>query len=756
MKKLIFMLLFIIPALILSSCNGGGNNEDKSYRVTVITREGLTVTGENPIEAKEGADVTFNVTVGDNYVVRSVTGGVYDRETSTLTVADVSDDVRVDFTLSRVDYNANQKFTYYVLGNDDYESTLLSSSEVWAGTEVTVKATDNSRTFVGWSFGSSLSAGGKIVSQSREFTFDLDPAYVKDSRFVLVPNYTSAAMYRIDTNGGSFDTESDNAARTGYYTVSHSDGTVSITLTNECYEKMGCAALFYDDGTFSREGYTLIEYNTKPDGTGTGYSLGSKLSLDPMNVTTLYCIWAKDTPAADFLTENLTLTKPAFAKYVPHWNESGVTVTKYLGNSETVVIPSEINGKAVIGISRGAFENKALKTLVIGRNVLKIEDGAVIGCEGLETVYYSDGVCYVSDAALDAESRTSLKNFYVNATVAPRYSNTKDGAFSVKLSKLMASADENRIVVVGGSSAYQGLGTAYLEALLGDYTVINFGTTRTTNGLLYLEAVAKYTHEGDIVLASPENSIYMMGENTLYWKTLRDIEGMYNLFRCVDISNYDGVLTAFADFNQNYRFQRAECAYEDIVKNISDTVMNTDGDAVYPDRAYYCGEGTKKYLADAYLITLSSRVKSASEADWQNQSKDYTNPDDPEWCDFTDKEYSDAMNRAFAAIKASGAKVLFSFAPVDREALIPEADSPEWQAAYDKLIADTYTSLDGMLGSSSDYVFDRKYFYDCAFHLNDYGRTLRTYQVYLDLCEYLGRAPSDMDLGKDFQGCLFE
>ena len=73
------------------------------------------------------------------------------------------------------------------------------------------------------------------------------------------------------------------------------------------------------------------------------------------------------------------------------------------------------------------------------------------------------------------------------------------------------------------------------------------------------------------------------------------------------------------------------------------------------------------------------------------------------------------------------------------------------------MIEDTYL-FDGLIGSSVDYVFNHQYFFDCAFHLNDYGRTYRTYRLYLDLSETLGKEVKHgiTDCGRDFIGCLFE
>ena len=115
------------------------------------------------------------------------------------------------------------------------------------------------------------------------------------------------------------------------------------------------------------------------------------------------------------------------------------------------------------------------------------------------------------------------------------------------------------------------------------------------------------------------------------------------------------------------------------------------------------------------------------------------------------------MNRAINAARASGARVYFSFCPVEGDKLVTGANTTAWLDAYDKLIDDIY-DFDGRVGSCRDYIFASEYFYDNAFHLNDYGRTYRTYQLYLDICTVL-EIDAVMDqnsLGTDFDGCLFD
>ena len=425
----------------------------------------------------------------------------------------------------------------------------------------------------------------------------------------------------------------------------------------------------------------------------------------------------------------------------------------------------------VTAIAAGAFRDKDIETLVLSRRLLKVEDGAFLGCSRLETVYYSDGIFIMEDEAFDEATYTSFKNLYVNATMAPRETGAATAGLAVKLSRLLAGEGQKKIIVIGGSSALQGLGSAYLESLLDmEYRVVNFGTTRTTNGMMYLEAMGDLASEDDVIVYAPENSAYMMGERELYWKTIRDLEGMVNIWRHIDISNYTGVFSAITDFNRNHnRFTQnpstyeaicrfAECGYGDAYTDRYGDYHQTS-DSGKTSRATYVND---IYYTDSYYVTMNERYKSRFDLNWNDKegqaaNKDYSDPNNITWCSITDPYYKDALNRAISAAKSSGAGVYFGFCPVDGDKLVEGADSLSWLLAYDEMIEKTYL-FDGLIGSSVDYVFNHQYFFDCAFHLNDYGRTYRTYRLYLDLCETIGIEAKHgvADLGRDFTGCLFE
>ena len=586
----------------------------------------------------------------------------------------------------------------------------------------------------------------------------------ENMRVTLYADKMMNSVYYYDVNAydAFINTQSENMAENPYYTYEKYDRQLKVRVSTDVISVMNAASLFYEDTTFVREGYILKEYNTRPDGSGVSYSLGSKFPLNSEDKV-LYCIWEKETPASDFKYEEIILEDPTGR--VSNWARIGIRITEYLGDDETLVIPERIEGKYVTSIAKGAIKNKNIETLVMGRRILEIQDGAITGCTSLNTIYYPDSIYYISNDALDEASYSNLHNFYVNATMAPRYSDG-DAAFAIKFARLISSTEKPRIIMLGGSSAYQGFSSAYLEALLDyEYSVINFGTTRTTQGFMYLEAFSALTDEDDVILYAPENSIYMMGESTLYWKTLRDLEGMYNIFRYIDIANYDNVLGAFAELNagdptavdpnNSPRYTRKADRYEDVIKRTS---IDMYGEYQHKDRQNYC---SSKIYKDVYVVTLNERYKSTLEGNWQNMSPNdnWSDPNNKAWCNVTDPQYTVNLNRAITKARLSGARVYFSFCPVDVESLASGVlTATTWLTDYEEMITDTYY-FDGILGSVSDYIYDHKYFYDNAFHLNDYGRTYRTYQVYLDLCNLFGiEDPVAIDAKGTtaFRGCLFE
>ena len=758
MKKTLYaaaaaLLCAAVLLFSLASCgDDGGEEGGDKFRVVLTTGDGYTVTGSNPLEVESGGSAVFNVSLENGYIFTGVSDGEYNEETGVLTIADVTRNLSVTFSVEKVDYDTKKEIEYEFYGATSDTSSLENGTYL-SGREVTVTAGDETRLFVGWS---TDPAGLDIISEEREFTFRFGK-YLDDgqTKLRLYPNYTDNNKYTYDANGGHIKDSEDT--------------TLTVTLDEEYLEFAESVSTMYDNGTFVRDGYVLIEYNTKPDGSGDVYSIGSKVYLSPNEPLTLYCIWAEETPEGAFTYQSVSYPKPSGV--LGAWESEGVIITKYTGSDPTVVIPLYIDDKPVLGIKAGAFDNLGMKTLVLSRNLKYVESGAFTDCTSLTTLYFSDSIFSIPDDAFNGvagESGTykNFRHFYVNATMAPR-DQKGYGAFAVKLSRLLAAEGEKKIIAIGGSSSFQGLSTPYMEALFeNEYTVIEFGTTRATNAILYVEAMQHYAEEGDIVLYIPENSAFQAGSTEFCGKLVRDLEGMNNLYRYIDISNYTGMFSTFTAYNSASvafegnsigRYMRPAVTYEDIVNNTID--MNMYGDVGSAnDRDGYQGKNNHRYT-DTYYITLNNRIKSVDEGQWsdssQTEHQDYTDLSDPYWCNMED--YADQMNRAISAVRETGAKVYFGFCPVDEDKLVDAARDLSWRQDYDTFIAELY-DVDGVLGTCTDYVYAHEYFYDCAFHTNDYGRAIRTYELYTDICEALGVTDVNgmKDFGTDFAGCLFE
>lgn len=768
MKKVFILLIATFSLLLLIGC---GTAESEEYRVRLICSEGAEIIGADQVTVSDGGVAEFKVSLGDTYAYRGISGGSgisasYDRESGILKISGISRNVRAEFLCEDVGYDTTVKYEFSFHGTDKDKASLASGS-YYGGTLITLTAGDNGKVFDGWSFGGLLGSGGTLISMNRVATFDLGANFSNDGMCYVFPNYSDGGVLKYDVNGGVINYKSSNLSSNTYYSVTETDGVAHITFDSAWFEEVGVPYTFWDDGSFTREGYILKEYNTRPDGSGTGYSLGSKYPMDEGGV--LYCIWAQDTEHSDFEYKDVTLAMPSGSSsaLAPNFISSGIMITAYKGDAKTVTIPEKIDGKYVIAIGEGSFVDKSLTELVLGRRISKIEDGAFRGCDSLTTFYYPDGIAYISNDIFDSETYSSFKNLYVNATIAPRFSKSEGGCFAKKFARLLANADKNRIVVISGSSSYCGLSTEYLEALISndEWCVVNFGTTRTTQIYMYLEAMQEYAHEGDIILYAPENSIYEMGEPRLYWKTLRDLEGMYNVFRYVDISGYENVFGAFAEFNTGSvegaydpfakgRYERNAGDYGDIVKSGS---FNEYGEYITGAMDGYVNEDNYKKV---YEITLNNRFKSILEGEFSTakpEEEDWHTSE--KWCSATEEKYLRNMNRAIDAAKSSGASVYFTFSPVDYDAITEEAkvNLSAWCDSYEYFIRSSY-SFDGILGQTENYIFAHKYFYNNAYHPNNYGRVYRTYRMYLDLCPLLGISNHYKVLDKAlyFDGCLYE
>jgi len=180
--------------------------------------------------------------------------------------------------------------------------------------------------------------------------------------------------------------------------------------------------------------------------------------------------------------------------YKIHPNETGITITNFIGKEKNVVIPAQIDGKTVTQIGSNAFAGKALLSVVIPDTVTVIDNGA-FEYNFIRNVDIPQGVTKIANVA-----------FYNNVVLSTvKLPNTlleiNDGSFwgcvrlknitipdsVVTLHKEAFSADTllkgNRkfiqasLVLQGGAEYFSAPGTSVQLLRIDDYNINRFNTT---------------------------------------------------------------------------------------------------------------------------------------------------------------------------------------------------------------------------------------------------------------------------------------
>ena len=280
----------------------------------------------------------------------------------------------------------------------------------------------------------------------------------------------------------------------------------------------------------------------------------------------------------------------------------------------------------------------------------------------------------------------------------PQYSNTFVGALDEKYERLH-SIEEDKIVVVGGSSVAFGLDSQLVEEWT-DMPVVNFGLYAALGTKLMLDLSRSAISAGDVVVIAPELdpqtlSLYFSSE-----QTLNAIDGNFSMFWDIANENKFSVLGGMWDLatDKLKRIASGELLNPDGVYNSAS--LNEYGDVIYPRpenvmEAYY-DENTK--------ILLSREV--------------------------IDEAFVDYLNEYIAFCKERGATVIFSWCPMNELAVeIGEEfkSASEFSDYLDSILdCDVY-------GDINNYIMDAGYFYDTNYHLNDSGVIKRSVELARDV-----------------------
>ena len=87
-------------------------------------------------------------------------------------------------------------------------------------------------------------------------------------------------------------------------------------------------------------------------------------------------------------------------------NEGRAIITGFIGDDESIVIPSIIDGFEVKGVSSNAFENSRIKSVIISNGVEYIDWFGFYNCPSLSSMTIPPSVTKIGYSAFDGASRS--------------------------------------------------------------------------------------------------------------------------------------------------------------------------------------------------------------------------------------------------------------------------------------------------------------------------------------------------------------
>lgn len=547
-----------------------------------------------------------------------------------------------------------------------------------SGTEITAHAAPaEGSAFYGWSVGGTVEDGGVIVSYDKDYTFTL-----KEDTW-LFGNFRShdTALVLYHANGG----------------------TVAETGEEELFREFSLAYYLYPNTLpvmdyFERPGYTLVGYNTEPDGSGTFYNAGGKAFEDTDQVIELWCVWVEDSPEKDF-------------SFTYNDVDMGWYVTEYKGRDEVVCIPSVYENEPVVGLSPGAFTGNDKVTAIVFPPALRtLSDYSVNDCENLSTVCFFDSLSYISDKTFDSD--LNLNHVFIGAATNPRYSNYfNNHAKKIELMNYYKDSERPKMIILGGSSTTYAVDAELLEQSLDrDYLVLNCGTNGGNLFNMTSEWAMRFMNEGDFLLQIIEYSYWQLGGVQCNWVTFRSFEGCYNVFSWVNMSKYNAFYDCFNEY-LSARRDLYEQSYEDYTSSLA-TV------------GYYNNQGTLN------IVTKPN----GSDSFWSGR-RIYLGGG---WPEYNWMLYY--LNVQYWKLDQLGCDYAMAFTPLNRNSLY-DYQTDEAMEAFENYLKENLNVT--VISDLQENIYEPAIFFDDDYHVAAPYREVYTLQLADDLNEYFAAEDSD-------------
>ena len=446
---------------------------------------------------------------------------------------------------------------------------------------------------------------------------------------------------------------------------------------------------------FCRDGYTLLGWNTRDDGTGEAVGLGSRVAWKKGLV--LYAQWVPWSAEKDFVYKKVS----GFA-----------VITGYTGNEQQICVPPKLGGLPVRTIREQALADTDCRTVILSPGIYEIEKWAFKNSH-LEQLYMYDDLVKVSDYAF--QDCDMLCTLHINAIEAPAYSGNYFDTFQDKYDRLLSLKDKKKILLFSGSSTRFGYDSEMIDRAFPGYEVVNMGVFAYSPALPQLELIRSCMKEGDILLDSPEFDAanrQFCYQKELDYATFAMMESNYDAFAQLDLREYKQVFTAFSAY---------QTARQDMErKNYDVCALDYDED----------GNEVEEPSYNEYGDYVVYRPNSTSEDPIYGLPVNYTVNAFPK------DTYIDSINAEFQKFLDQGIKVCFTYSPRNKYALSKDSTQEERAHLHEYFKSQLHVPV---ISELEDSLYTGIYLYGTDNHLSTEGAKIRTEKVIRDLKEQLAK-----------------
>ena len=439
-----------------------------------------------------------------------------------------------------------------------------------------------------------------------------------------------------------------------------------------------------------RDGYTLLGWNTKQDGSGEHIGLGSRY-LDLNNHKfTLYAEWSKYSGNNNFTY---------------HVEEDHVVIDKYIGTSKEVSIPEYIDDKPVQIIANRAFFDSDIEKVILPKSITELKSLAFGRC-AIKELYFFDNLIEISDGVF--MDSYDLATVHINAIEQPRYVTLdRNVTYADKIDNLIVNQGKKKIIILGGSGAFYNVDACALKQLYPNYEPFNVAVNGWFNNYIQLDIINRFIEEGDVFLHVVESC------GKFQYLTTNDM-GDYDeqngydarFFNCLE-QNYD--LLSYADIRNAKHFFDVFKTYNKARQKVKPK-RYTD----YTDYADKRGD----YSSDLEIRNNVQGYPIMSSLDGKTVIRD---------CSISQEGAVDVncyspigMNRLCSYYQQfinKGASIYFAFACVNKDSLLVEDKDPANITKYESEVKEYLSSKATIVNTMEDVLLPVEDFSNTDWHL---------------------------------------